>query len=545
MLIHQHKFLFTYSSLLLLSLLTCGLLMACGDQTVTSTTTLATTADSRATTVTSSMITGAASTTATVSTTQPSGELKLGTGINFPTSLTDTTGSDGYNLIFFGAGETLTRLDVKQNLQNWLADSVTNLDASNWQVKLKQNVKFWDGSPLNAQAVIDSFKDSWEKLPSADLFLSKQTQITATDDYTLNFKTPKPVGDFPHSLATWYFVIHKVGPNGSITTGLYQPTKLVKDQELDLEAFTGHWSGPPPIKKITVKLIPNANARVLALQAGDLNFLPSLPPDIIQGLSGDIEKVSIPTTRIHTIVLNNAKAPFSDKTVRQAMALGIDRKVLNDVTLSGTGGIATNLFPPNGGIQATEAQHTDVAQAKQLLDAAGWTMGSDNIRAKDGNKLSFTLYSYAGRAELTPIAVSVQNQLKPLGFDIKVQEVRDITAHLTTRDFDAAMYSINAAVDGDPQYMFGVTLVKGGSYNFGGYHNSQLDILYDQLRGEPDPARRNALSLQMQDIVKNDVPNIYTISPPLVTAYKKGTVSGFTPYPNDLYLIDRNLTVQS
>lgn len=552
MLKHLYKFLFRSASLAFLSLLLSGLLLACGDNTntapagatITTAGSAATTA-AGATTAAPATTTSATTTSASATGAQPKGDLKIGTSINMPTSLTVTNGSDGYTMIYFGAGETLMRLDNRQQLQPWLAESLTNVDGSTWQVKLKQNVKFWDGSPLNAQAVIDSFKDSWDKLASADLFISKQTQITATGDYTLTFKTPKPSGDFPHNLATWYFVIHKTGANGSILTGLYQPTKLVKDQELDLTAWTGHWSGPPPIKNITVKLVPVANSRVLGLQAGDFNFLPALSPDVAQSLGSDIEKNPVTGTRIDTIVLNHARLPFSDKAVRQATAFAIDRKVLNDVTLSGQGGIATSLFPPKAGIETIDAQSTSVDQARQILDAAGWKMGSDGIRAKDDKKLSFTLYSYAGRAELTPAAVSIQNQLKPLGYDIKVQEVRDITAQLSSKDFDAAMYSINAGVNGDPQYMFGATLVKGGSYNYGAYDNPQLDSLYTELQAEPDQAKRNALSLQMQDIVKSDVPNLYLISAPLIAAYKKGTIGGFTPYPNDLYLIDRNLTVQS
>jgi peptide/nickel transport system substrate-binding protein len=471
---------------------------------------------------------------------QPQGELRIGTGINVPTGLDVTKGSNGYNMVTYGAGETLMRFNHQQKLEPWLAESITSPDATTWQVKLRKGVKFHDGSPMNAQAVADSFKSSWTNLAGATNFISKETQVTVVDDFTLNFKTPTLAGDFPYNAASWNFVIHKPTTPISTLTGLYKPVKLEKDVEFALEAFDDHWGGSPPFKKLSVKVVVDVNARGLALQSGDLDMLTNMPAEVAKGLPAEIETTSVGGTRMHYVILNNARAPFNDKSVREATALAVDREALSKATLDGKAIPATNAIPSLPGLEVVPAQRTDVNRAKQLLDEAGWKLGADGVREKDGKKLAFTLYSYPGRAELTQMAVVMQSQLKAVGYNIKVEEVRDITAQIKEGNFDAAFYS--AGLAGDPQYMYGVTLIKGALYNYGGYLNLQLDTLYEQLRAEPDVARRQNLSRQIQEIVKADTPNIYLVAPPLITAFKKGVIKGYIPHPNDLYLIDKNIS---
>jgi peptide/nickel transport system substrate-binding protein len=520
----------------LLLVLCTSLLAACGDVAIATPT--ATTAATNATTVASNAT--IASTSGTTTNRQPQGELRIGTGINVPTGLDVTKGSNGYNMVTYGAGETLLRFNREQKLEPWLAESITSSDATTWQVKLRKGVKFHDGSPMNAQAVADSFKSSWTNLAGATNFISKETQVTVVDDLTLNFKTPLPAGDFPYNAASWNFVIHKPTTPISTLTGLYKPVKLEKDVEFALEAFDDHWSGPPPFKKLSVKVVVDVNARALALQSGDLDMLTNVPAEVAKGLPAEIETTSVGGTRMHYVILNNARAPFSDKSVREATALAVDREALSRATLDGKAITATNAIPSLPGLEVVPAQRSDVNRAKQLLDEAGWKLGADGVREKDGKKLAFTLYSYPGRAELTQMAVGMQSQLKAVGYNIKVEEVRDITAQIKEGNFDAAFYS--AGLAGDPQYMYGVTLIKGALYNYGGYLNLQLDTLYEQLRAEPDVARRQNLSRQIQEIVKADTPNVYLVAPPLITAFKKGAIKGYIPHPNDLYLIDKNIS---
>jgi peptide/nickel transport system substrate-binding protein len=188
-------------------------------------------------------------------------------------------------------------------------------------------------------------------------------------------------------------------------------------------------------------------------------------------------------------------------------------------------------------------QSTDVNRAKQLLDDAGWKPGADGVRAKDANRLAFTLLSYPGRADLTPYAVSIQSQVKPLGVAVDVKEVQNIGDATKGANFDAAMKSNNMLPTANPLYEYNRLIGKGGGDNAGNYVSQQVEDLLTQMRVELDPAKSAALSRQVQEIVKTDVPVVFLTATPITAALRKSKVRGYVPHPNDSYLITTDMSV--
>ncbi len=472
---------------------------------------------------------------------QSVGELRLALGFDFPARIDQLK---DHQLLPMGMLECLTRQTTDNVLEPWLAESVTNTDPSTWRVVLR-DATFWDGSPVTADEVITSIRLSYDASPDNKGLISPDTVMTVVDAKTIDFVTPSPSGFFPHALALSSFGVFKLAADGtgSIMTGPYQPTRLVVDSQLDLVPYAGHWAGPPPIASITVTYVPDPNTRLLALQSGDIDMIYNFPAEAIDGFGPDIEAPIIPSGRVDLINLNVNRLPFSDRAVREAMALGIDRDELNTVGLNGHGTPAVGMFPPSTGYRTLPLQGTDTTRAAQLLDDAGWTMGSDNVRAKDGQRLAFTLYSYPGRAELTPYAVAMQSQLQPLGFEITVTEVQNVADVTKTGDWDAAMKSNNTIVTGDPLYEFNRLLLTDGGDNAGKYSNPALDAIVEQMRTELDPATEQELSMQIQQIVRDDVPVIFLVALPITTAYHRGKVLGYVPNPSDGYLITTDISV--
>ncbi len=473
------------------------------------------------------------------------GELKLAVGNDFPTKLDALKFA---NVSLYGMSEMLNRLAPTGKIEPWLAESVVNVNPTTWRVTLRQNVKFWDGSPLTADDVIAAFRKNWEAYPNASGLISKETKLTAVDAHTVEFVTPQPTGIFPGALTQPLFAIHKPtmpgGADGSIFTGPYHPTSFMVDNQLVLEPFRDYWAGVPPIARITVRNVADANSRALALQSGDVNALYGLPPEAIKTFGSDIEAVAIPSGRVHFLTFNVNRPPFSDRAVREATALALDRAALNTVTLDGKGAAATGMFPQNLGFDVVPLQGTDVNRAKQLLDDAGWKAGPDGVRVKDGKRLSFTILTYPGRAEITQLGVAASGQLKPLGYDIpKVQEVMGIEGVTKMGDWDLAVYSSDMFGTGDPLYGFNRVLAKGGGNNLANYTNPQIETLLDQLRVTIDPKERQAISRQVQEVVKADVPMAFLVSPPVVTAFTKGLVKGYTPNPSDQFFLTAAMTV--
>jgi peptide/nickel transport system substrate-binding protein len=471
---------------------------------------------------------------------QSTGELKVAVDGEFPATLDAT--KNAYQLLRLGVAETLTRITPQNKVVPWLAREVTAVDPSTWRVALRPNAKFWDGTPVTAQDVLNAFQANWAAYPPANGLLDKNTQIKVVDPTTLEFKTPDPMGSFPNAVSAQFFLIHK---NGTTMTGPYKPTNLAVGQEMNAEAFADHWDGPPPLAKLSVRLVTDANARMLALRSGDVDFVYGVPPQAVKSLGSEFTVTSLSSGREDYLVVNHRRTPFSDRAIREATALAVDRAALLTIGLVGQGSIASGMFPPDQGVDSVSMQVGDAARAKQVLDAAGWLEGSDGVRVKDGQRLSFQLLTAPARTEWTPMAVALQAQLKPFGYEIDIQQVKNIGDQLAqSQDFDAAMYSANMLVTGDPLYIFNQTLVKGGPANYGGYANAELETMLQQLRGETDPTKRQALAKQAQEVIKTDVANIYLLVVPFIAATSK-KVKGYTLHPSDLYIVDNQISVAS
>jgi peptide/nickel transport system substrate-binding protein len=479
-------------------------------------------------------------------TTSPTGELRIAVA-SFPNSMDALKET---NVLRFGVGETLMRLTPTYGLEPWLADHIQNVDPLTWHVVLRPNALFHDGSPVTADDVVAAFARNYQIYPDGSALISKDSQITALDATTVEFKTPQPTGVFPNALTSSNFIIHKPatpgGTDGTILTGPYRATQLNVDSDLTLEPFTDHWAGIPPIGRITIKKVQDPNTEVLALQAGETDLIYRVPPDVVQGLiQGDgFTVASIPSGIVDSIQLNLTHPPLDDPAVRQAVAWGIDRNILVAEALNGQGSVATGVFPPNLSVDSVEVQGFDAQRAARVLDTAGWTMGSDGVRTRNGKRLAFTLLDPdATQAELVGMSVSIQAQLKPLGLDVGFKQTQDYAGVIKSKDFDALMGSFNSVQTGDPLFQLNRSVGSTGGLNWGSYSNPQIDALLLQLRGELDPGNRQALSRQIQQLAGNDIPSVYLAVVPIVSAYRAGALTGFTPHPDDTYLIDSNLRI--
>lgn len=477
-------------------------------------------------------------------TASPTGELRIAVA-SFPNTFDALKET---NVLRFGVGETLMRLTPTYELQPWLAERVENVDPLTWQIFLRPNAKFHDGSPVTGADVVEAFRRNFIAYPDGDRLISKNSRITALDSTTVEVQTPQPTGVFPNALTSSNFIIHKPSApdatDGTVLTGPYVSTRLTVDTDLVLEPFMDHWAGPPPIARITVKKVQDPNTEVLALQSGETDLIYRVPPEVVQGLGSEFTVASIPSGIVDSIELNLTRPPLTDHAVREALAWGIDRGLLVTVGLNGQGAPAAGVFPPGTSVQSVPVQGFDVDRARRILDAAGWSTGSDGVRARDGNRLAFTLLDPdATQAELVPMSVSIQAQLKTLGFDVKLQQTQDYGGVISSRDFDALIVSFNSVQTGDPLFQLARSVGKDGGLNWGSYGNPQIEDLLTQLRGQLDPNLRQELSRQIQQVAGSDIPDVYLAVAPIVSAYRSASVKNFVPHPDDTYLIDSTLSV--
>jgi peptide/nickel transport system substrate-binding protein len=465
------------------------------------------------------------------------GQIMIGVGIDFPKTM-DAARTSG--ILQTGLGETLLRYNTDMEIVPWLAESYEQVDLTTWRVNLRANAVFWDGTPVTPQDIETSFRRIWEAVPGHTLLLSDKTVFEAEDDKTLVLRLVEPQSDLLHMLASQEFKIHKAaGERDSIMTGPYKPETFVPDEQLVMVANELHWGGKPAFSRIEIRPIVDANARLLGLQSGELDIVNGMPPEMLGTLSGKLSGSSRPSTRIHYLVVNQRSPIFGDHAVRKATSMAIDRQQLLDVALAGQGEALKGMFPSTMGVEIVEGFATNKEEAARILDEAGWTVGSDGVRAKGGVRLAFTIYSYASRAEMTPISVAVSSQLNALGYETNVQEVREIRDAIKG-EWDIGIISTNAMGAG-PQRTFLNSLLKDAPEAFGGYENEELETTVRSLRTETDPTKAADLFRRAQEIVLNDVANIYLLTPPQTVMWSQEKVRELIVHPASAYFIRPDL----
>jgi peptide/nickel transport system substrate-binding protein len=303
----------------------------------------------------------------------------------------------------------------------------------------------------------------------------------------------------------------------------------------------------------------NSDAVDRALTLGEIDVIPEVEQSSYArlGKTKDIKAISAPSPSFTQLAFNlctkkicpDAKynPAVQDVTVRQAIAYAIDRDRINKIGARGTAFPGHGLLPDFYKAFYTKPAQDyplDVAKANQMLDAAGWKKGSDGIRTKGGQKLSFDLFVRSESRQNIQYARLVREMTKPIGVDFKVQIVSvDKLTEITTRkvkgkmapDFDTFIWGWG----GDP-YDPGLLLnllttkaIGGSSDSF--YSNPEYDRLYDQQSGEFDQAKRKQIVTQMIALSQRDLPYLVLTVDPVLQAYRSDKLSGVTrscPQPN-------------
>ena len=472
-----------------------------------------------------------------------------------PVVIVDSFGSSGIdpvidvgNLIKWGMGDPLARVSRKGDIEPWLATSWKSLDPLQWELKLRDSVKFWDGSLMDASAVKGSLEMTIAKnAVSRDSF--GVSAIEVVDAKTLRIRTLTPNAGFPSVMASRDFAVFNPKAAESmgaeafarqpVLTGPFRPIEFKKDEVTTAVRFDDYWAGKPGVPRWQIKLVPDANTRLLALQSGDADMAMNLTNEAILSLRAEKKYRLLDTLggAQEFVLLNPRSAPFDDVAVRRAFSLGIDRKPLVDKVLAPTVEVAGDIYSPIYPWALKNQYPTDAVRAAKLLDDAGWRMGSDGVRQKGGRPLSVTAIWYAARTDLLPIGITIQAQLKALGFKIELKQVENVTAAIKANDWNAAVFYNNTAPQGDPQTFPNQFLRTGGTSTFG-YSNPELDRLLEQMRSTFEPPERLKIVLKLQDLMTQEVVVVPLVVKKEVFAVNDSLKKLQTPHPTSTYVLD-------
>ncbi len=251
----------------------------------------------------------------------------------------------------------------------------------------------------------------------------------------------------------------KDGVEGYIGTGPYVLTDFVTDEYAVFERNENYWGEKPKIRRITVKVIPDNQTRIMALESGEIDLIfgkNMIDADAIsQYLNSDKFTVGLsdPTSTRH-IVLNTTHEILGDLAMRQALQYATNRQAISD-------GIFYGLEQPAGTLYASTIPYCDVdlepysydsEKAGHILDEAGWVMGSDGIRAKDGKKLELDLLYNSDSVTEKTISEYLQSEYQKLGISMNIhgEEEQSYRDNMKAGNFDM-VFNICWGMPYDPQ----------------------------------------------------------------------------------------------
>lgn len=428
--------------------------------------------------------------------------------------------------------ETLVGVDLQGNMTPLLATEWKMVDDTTWEFKLRTDVTFQNGEKFNAAAVVKSLLYIANS-PTPPRGFSAKTfaSVEAVGEDVVRITTAATDVLMPNRLtapATCVWApsayIAESGPINPFGTGTgaFTMSAAEPDVSITLVRNTNWWGGQSVLDEITMLYIPDAAVRAGMLQSGEIKFSSNIPLAQVATLEADpnLTVVRLPETRTTTLHLNMSRAPFSDVRVRQAVSYALDRQLIVDTVLEGIAEPALGPISPKEGWFNTNLKGYgyDPEKAKALLAEAGIEPG----------KLTVSLWTYASRAILPPIAVVIQDMLADVGInvEIRVAQYEALEPDVLAGNYDMFLTSRNHVLDTyDPEGFFTSDYSCSGSFNMDKYCNEAFDALLVEARKTVDPVARFDIYRQLQQIIEDDAVGVYIHYNVRVNAYTKDLVN--------------------
>ncbi len=482
------------------------------------------------------------------------GNLIIGT-IGEPVLLNDAYSQDTASgavteLVFAGLVTYDEHLEPKPLLAMALPE--VSPDGLVWTFHLRPGVQFHDGVELTARDVVFTyqvFKHPDYTGPRAGSFRAL-SQVEAVDDETVRFTLTEPDATFMSTMDYGILPQHLLADVPIAELGDYRafnehpigagPFKFgswARGQNLVLEAFDDYFGGRPYLDRITFRFVANQSTAVLLLETGEID-------DMIVPITEVRTVEQIPHVVLHsTLELRydfigwNLRNPlFADRRVRQALAHAIDRQEIVDTLLEGHAEIANAPTSPLMAWAYTDDVPKfpyDPERARALLAEAGWSLGSDGILQKDGNRFAFTILSNDGNVVRRDLGVIAQQYLRAVGIEVSVVQL-EWGAFLDRiqpprNDFDAFILAWAMGTDPDPSPIWHSREIAQGLNNIG-FSNARVDELADRSVRLLARDERAAVLKDIWRVIAEEQPYVFLFYPQQFIALRDD-VRGFVHHP--------------
>lgn len=482
-----------------------------------------------------------------------------------PILSTDVYASTVEGVIFNG----LLRVSSNMEMVPDLAESFeTSEDGKRYTFKLRDNVKWHDGTPFTSADVaftLDAILDPATNTVRRSQFVIDGTPIRyeTPDDYTIVFELPKPFAPFLIALGmpilpkhilqgvdinTATFNRHPIG-TGPFVFQTWQTGQFILTRK-----NPEYYGKTPHLDQILFKLIPDTNTALIALEKDEIDSLDISAKDIDRAKKmPHINLYAYDQLQYIYMGLNQKNPLFKDKRVREALVRAIDREALVRHILKNQG---TVTYVP--GAKASWAYPTDIdsihpydpTESRKLLTEAGFVLNQRNgLRERAGRPLSFILMVPKGNLDRERSAEMIQRYLKAVGVDVSLQltEFQSLTQALKAKQdpkpFDAAILGWSLGLDPDVYTIWHSKEYPGG-FNFVGYNNPEIDALLSQGRTEMDREKRAEIYHLILRQLGEDAPYVFLYSPKANVAVHKRVTGLAAPSPLGIFLDIEDIDIE-
>lgn len=434
------------------------------------------------------------------------------------------------NRVIFNA---LTKPGVDLQPQPDLARSWTaSEDGMSWTFDLRTDVTWHDGAPFTAEDVAFTFNDivlNAALAASGARNFGTIASVAVVDTHTVRFDLKAPFSALPAYLAYNAGILPKHMFDGqgdpwaltsfhkgmAVGTGPFKVAEFVPGSSLTLARNDAYFDGVANLDFLTFRVLPDANAQIAQMLAGDLHAM------IIDNLAAvpqleanrNVNVVPVNQVNYYYVTVNHRNPIFQDVRVRRALLHAIDRQAIIDSVGRGFAQQATGPISP--ALQAYYDPNVatypyDEAGANALLDEAGWVRGPDGVRVKDGVRLAFTL-DVGRNKDLEPVSALVQDYWKSIGVEATLN-TNEWNAYIQKvvreRNYDATVNWWITPADPDV-FAYYHSSTAGTGFNLPGYQDPYLDSLLERGRAESDVTERIAIYRDFQTEVADKLPYLF------------------------------------
>ena len=444
---------------------------------------------------------------------------------------------------------TIVRVDLDGKVFPYMAKSWNiSPDGKTYTFKFFENIKWHDGKPFTSEDVAWSLLEVNRKFNGmASTAFDMVKEIETPDKYTAVFKLEHPyppflrgLGDFGSAVVLPKHLFKDTDPLKSaynfkpVGTGPFIFKEYKKGSHLIFERNPNfHMEGRPYLDRLVFQIIPNASARGLAIEKGDVDFLPYYTISLAEGTRlGQNPKltVAVPPRMVAGIwiaFINVRNPPLSKKEVRQALYYALDREELLKKAGFGYGKVSAGPISSELKMFYTDKGRQypyDPKKAEEMLDATGYP------RKEGGIRFSIRISYDTQFSPMETAAKLMQIQLKKVGIDVKIMPMdsgawRDVV--FKNWDFDITMGTFQSGEDpaiGTERLYVCRNVVRLFARNVSGYCNPGLDEIFANAGREMNEEKRIALYHEATKILSEDVPALWLWDRHYPIAYNAGLV---------------------